>query len=845
MFKLDIEPISAMLKNNSDAHKVYIDKTIEYANTFCRFVERDIIQYPSEPLLESACMFTKHVQELLVYASQTCPNLPKPSEKITPKTIVHLKKTTPMSVETPKLEIKVYTRRAKQIKLVGSSKKAKIVESKLANNSKSTHLWGSKATDVPFSSSLVNDRLSRSFSGVDLLSGSKDTNLYTVSFDDMLKISLVCLLSKASKTPYELMHDKKPNLSFFHVFALLCYPTNDNEDLGKLNVKAAIVPVAAGPRAIQIADSAISTSIDQDAPSLTNEANKNMTIFQMDVKTAFLNGKLKEEVYVSQPEGFVYQECLSHVYKLKRALYGLKQAPCAWYDILSSFLISQHFSKDTPMVEKNNLDKDLQGTPVDSTLYRDMIRSPMYLTSSRPDLIYADCLCARYQAKPTKKHLNAVNRIFRYLKRTINMGLITNPQETLQAAARDEKWVPSAERVNISSTNITLEATQFWYTIKKIQDTDSYEFLLANKKCTVNAKVFRTILNICPRVKGEDFTDVPDDDTTLIFLIDLGYKGLLNRHTNMFVDYMHQPWRTLAAIINKCFSKKTASNDKLKKFRIDILWGMFNRENVDYPALIWEDIAYQIDHRKEKRSRREDYQEYRPPILDVMLTDAIKRSKSYSMFIKYSTNQIPPKKSRAKSTSQTKVEEAEAARKVHATHSRIVTKSVSESAKNKSSGRSSKSVVIQDTSTALKSRPVTLKIKLKGAPSLTLQEQEATDIMQAFNEGTGAKPRHPDEDKDITKEKFILDDTQDADDEDDKTKYDEDEIYKYKIRVHNEEDVEMKDAKVEESDKVQKIPVSVIPETTNLPPTLEIVIETPVSTVIPVTPSNLWYVEEC
>ncbi|GKB10480.1 retrovirus-related pol polyprotein from transposon TNT 1-94, partial [Tanacetum coccineum] len=78
---------------------------------------------------------------------------------------------------------------------------------------------------------------------------------------------------------------------------------------------------------------------------VANAANKNMTIFQMDVKMAFLNGELKEEVYVSQPEGFVDQDNPSHVYKLKKALYGLKQAPHAWYDMLSSFLISQHFSK--------------------------------------------------------------------------------------------------------------------------------------------------------------------------------------------------------------------------------------------------------------------------------------------------------------------------------------------------------------------------------------------------------------------------------------------------------------------------------------------------------------------
>ncbi|GKE53116.1 retrovirus-related pol polyprotein from transposon TNT 1-94, partial [Tanacetum coccineum] len=114
---------------------------------------------------------------------------------------------------------------------------------------------------------------------------------------------------------------------------------------------------------------------------VANAANKNMTIFQMDVKKAFLNGELKEEVYVSQSEGFADQEYPSHMYKLKKALYSLKQAPRVWYNMLSSFLISQHFSKDTPMVEKNKLDEDLQGTPVNATLYRGMIGSLIRSTS--------------------------------------------------------------------------------------------------------------------------------------------------------------------------------------------------------------------------------------------------------------------------------------------------------------------------------------------------------------------------------------------------------------------------------------------------------------------------------
>ncbi|GKA60907.1 retrovirus-related pol polyprotein from transposon TNT 1-94 [Tanacetum coccineum] len=76
-------------------------------------------------------------------------------------------------------------------------------------------------------------------------------------------------------------------------------------------------------------------------------AHKSFTVFQMDVKTAFLHGTLKEDVYVCQPKGFIDADHPSHVYKLKKALYGLKQTPKAWYDKLSTFLLQNHFFKGT------------------------------------------------------------------------------------------------------------------------------------------------------------------------------------------------------------------------------------------------------------------------------------------------------------------------------------------------------------------------------------------------------------------------------------------------------------------------------------------------------------------
>ncbi|GJU57242.1 retrovirus-related pol polyprotein from transposon TNT 1-94 [Tanacetum coccineum] len=250
---------------------------------------------------------------------------------------------------------------------------------------------------------------------------------------------------------------------------------------------------------------------------LVYAAHMNMIAYQMDVKTTFLNDILREEVYVSQLDGFVDQDNPNHVYKLKKALYGLKQAPRAWYDLLSKFLLSQEFSKrtvdpilfirrqgkdillvqiyvgdiifvsttpelcdqfskimcskfkmlmmgkisffflglqisqsprgvflnqskyaleslkkygiessdpvDTPMVEKSKLDKDTQGKAVNPTHYRGMVDTLMYLTASRPDLTFYVCMCARYQEKPTKNHLHAVKRIFKYIRVTINRGL--------------------------------------------------------------------------------------------------------------------------------------------------------------------------------------------------------------------------------------------------------------------------------------------------------------------------------------------------------------------------------------------------------------------------------------
>ncbi|GJY88119.1 putative ribonuclease H-like domain-containing protein [Tanacetum coccineum] len=207
---------------------------------------------------------------------------------------------------------------------------------------------------------------------------------------------------------------------------------------------------------------------------------------EMDVKSAFLYGTIEEEVYVCQPPGFVDPEFLEKVYKVEKALYGLHQAPRAWYETLSTYLLDNGFHRgqidktlfikrlkgdillmssmgeltfflglqvkhkedgifisqykyvgeilkkfgfssvrtsSTPMETKKDLTNDKDGEDVDVHLYRSMIRSLMYLTSSRPDIMFSVCACSRFQVQPKVSYLNAIKRIFRYLKGQPKLGL--------------------------------------------------------------------------------------------------------------------------------------------------------------------------------------------------------------------------------------------------------------------------------------------------------------------------------------------------------------------------------------------------------------------------------------
>ncbi|GKB10808.1 hypothetical protein Tco_0844731 [Tanacetum coccineum] len=263
-------PICATCKKSlfDDVHDKCLLAFVENVNSRAKFAKKhkkQNIWKPAGHVFTEVGLKWKPTGRTFTIVGYLCP-----LTRITSANVVPSKKTTSYSVETQKPELKVYSRKPKNIKNVGSSKKAKIVESKNANHSEPNHTWVFNATDIPSSSSLVmavrfgNDHITRimgygdyqlgnvtisrvyyvdrlghnlfsvgqfcdgdlevafrkntcfihNLEGVDLLSGSRDTNLYTISLDDMLKTSPICLLSKVSKTKSWLRHYRLAYLNF-------------------------------------------------------------------------------------------------------------------------------------------------------------------------------------------------------------------------------------------------------------------------------------------------------------------------------------------------------------------------------------------------------------------------------------------------------------------------------------------------------------------------------------------------------------------------------------------------------------------------------------------------------
>nr|GEW43856.1 hypothetical protein [Tanacetum cinerariifolium] len=366
-------------KNNRETHIYYLKHSMEQAAILREIVE----QAKSLNPLDNASYATS---------------------KITSTNKVPLKKPIPIEIVTHKPVVtRIYTRRPNVPKSVPNSK-PKIAKSMTANNKEPSTSQGSNTLVAPSSSSLIECSLEPALH--DMTPATPSSGLFPnppplapfippsryewdlvfqLVFDEFFSPPASAMQEELNEFERLEVEELVPYLDKVTVITLKwIYKMKLDKLGGILKNKARL-----GARGYRQEE----------------EIDFEESFALMDVKTAFLNSILCDEVYVSQLDAFVDPDNPNHVYRLKKALYGLKQAPRAWYDLLKLFMLSQGFSKgtvdpilfikregkdillvDTPMVEKSKMDEDPQGKAIDPTHYRSMVGTLTYLTSSRPDL---------------------------------------------------------------------------------------------------------------------------------------------------------------------------------------------------------------------------------------------------------------------------------------------------------------------------------------------------------------------------------------------------------------------------------------------------------------------------
>nr|GEU71906.1 integrase, catalytic region, zinc finger, CCHC-type, peptidase aspartic, catalytic [Tanacetum cinerariifolium] len=427
---------------------------------------------------------------------------------------------------------------------------------------------------------------------------------------------------------------------------------------------------------------------------------------EMDVKTAFLNGNLREEVYVNQTDGFVDKDNPNHVHKLKNALYGLKQASRAWNGndlLLDSSIALIAFADEIMLVAK--ILAVMRSQLMDYGLGFNKI--PMYYDNKS-----AIALCCNNVQHSRSMHIDIR---YHFIKEQVENGLIelyfvnmeykladlfTKPlrrdiieflinklgmrsftSETLkqlmdevdetmdttidQQVAMDEALVTHAQRLRIGRSNFHLllnikskESTlQLVYDVLRICPFFK-AFLMDNKKHIVNLESFKDMLHICPRVPGQSFAEPLFEEEILAFIRFFGHSATIRNLIDVNINKLYQPWGSFAAIINKCLTRKSSAYDSLRLSQAQILWGLYHKRNVDYAYLMWEDFVYQDEHKKSKKrnemdghmfstiklvSRHQNMQQF-GALLPIELTnEEIKNSNAYKEYYAIATGAAPPK----------------------------------------------------------------------------------------------------------------------------------------------------------------------------------------------------------
>nr|GEU99941.1 retrovirus-related Pol polyprotein from transposon TNT 1-94 [Tanacetum cinerariifolium] len=426
---------------------------------------------------------------------------------------------------------------------------------------------------------------------------------------------------------------------------------------------------------------------------------------------------------------------------------------------------------DTSMVEKSKLDEDKEGKAVDPSHYR-----------AFADADHAGCQDTRLSTSGSLQFLG---------ERLISWTMDTTID---QQVVRDEALVPHAKRLRIGRRNFcllwdikskestlqlvydVLRLTPFFKAFLVTADVPkiymqelwatttihhhSIRFNMDNKKHIVNLESFREMLHICPRLPNQPFVEPPFEEEILAFLWFLGHSGAIRRLTDVNINKLHQPWRSFAAIINKCLTGKSSCYDSLRLSQAQILWGLYHKRNVDFAYLMWEDFVYHVEHKDTKNSNEMYYPRFTKVIIHhFMLKDPSipRRNKVNWHYVKddhmFSTIKLPKASVlKTRSSSDTTFTPPTAAAGPRLT---IFEKGKQAAKASKAKSLSSQSVVA-----------MTEAQQLKLATKRSLQQ---THISQASgsgaNEGAGTLPGVPDVPTDESEEDISWKSTDDEGDD--------------------------------------------------------------------------------
>ncbi|GJV14798.1 hypothetical protein Tco_1360121 [Tanacetum coccineum] len=193
---------------------------------------------------------------------------------------------------------------------------------------------------------------------------------------------------------------------------------------------------------------------------------------------------------------------------------------------------------------------------------------------------------------------------------------VTSKEATLQVVYDVLKLTPFYKAFQVTADVPEIYMQEFW--VSAYMHNRSVRFKMNNKKHILNLDQFRDILQICPKVGNKKFEEPPLEKEILAFLANLGHSGEIRKITDVNVNKLHQPWRSFAAIINKCLSGKP-SYDSLRLSQAQILWGMYNNKKVDYAYLLWEDFTYQIENKNTKKGNAMYYPRFTKLIVNFVM----------------------------------------------------------------------------------------------------------------------------------------------------------------------------------------------------------------------------------